>query len=79
MATASTPIGSDGHFMMAGDAKGVRAFGDTLNGLITNGKASPDIDTPHWATRRSQESEETKRVYAPGFFQKLFSTEKSGS
>lgn len=49
-------------FEMRGTTKGLQAFGDTLNGLITNGKASADAnDTPYYEHRRKQEVEETTR------------------
>jgi len=70
----------EGFFAMHGDARGLRAFGDTLNGMITNGKANPDSDTAHWNNRRLEDQEVTKRELirkssgpAPkGLWQKLF-------
>ena len=65
----------DGHVTISGDPKGIRAFGDAMNGLITNGKASPDKDTAHWINRRHEEAQITERtVSKPGFFGGLFST-----
>lgn len=69
---------SDGYINISADKEGMRAFGDTLNGMITNGKASPDKDTSHWITRRDQEIQ-TSRRQAEGFWQKLVnSNEKEG-
>lgn len=50
-----------GTFVVQADKEGLRAAGDVLNGLVTNGKATPNHDTPHWTTRRLQETEQTKR------------------
>lgn len=61
----------EGTIMLAADAKGMKAFGDTLNGLVTNGKASPDQDTAHWIARKAEMDNETKRAQVPGFWQKL--------
>lgn len=74
------PLNSDGHIALIADAEGMRAFGDTMNGMITNGKAAPNTDTAHWTTRRAQEVEKTRRQTAPGFWQGLMGkTETQGS
>jgi hypothetical protein len=45
-------VGDDeGRFLLSSDAEGLRAFGDTLNGLVTEGKASPDIEGAYWKSR----------------------------
>lgn len=62
---------SNGRILIDADAKGMQAFFDGQNGLITNGKATPDATSAHWTTRRQQEQEATKREYAPSFFDKL--------
>jgi hypothetical protein len=49
----------------------MQAFGDTMNGMITNGKASPDVDTAAWKVRKIQEDNETTRSVTPGFWGKL--------
>lgn len=56
-----TGVWDDGYISIAGDARGMRAFGDAMNGLITNGKATPDADTPFYANRRLEDQEITKR------------------
>jgi hypothetical protein len=38
----------EGRFLLSSDAEGLRAFGDSLTGLITEGKASPDIKSAYW-------------------------------
>lgn len=69
------PLNGDGHIALIADAEGMRAFGDTMNGMITNGKASPDKDTAHWQNRQVQEVERTKRITSQGFWQKLTGNE----
>lgn len=46
--------GDNGYVTCEGDAKGMAAFLDGMNGMITNGKASPDQGTAHWTTRQAQ-------------------------
>lgn len=72
----TSPTG-EGHVAISGDARGIKAFYDGMNGMITNGKASPDQDTAHWQMRKLQEKEETKRKYAPSFLDKLFGNDKA--
>lgn len=68
----------DGYISVQGDARGMRAFGDAMNGLITNGKATPDMDTPFYVNRRAEDAEITKRVMIEeseppqGLWQKLW-------
>lgn len=62
--------GSQGYVHMEGE-KEIKAFFDGQNGMITNGKASADKDTAHWATRRAQEAEVTRRDFAPSLLDKL--------
>lgn len=50
----ATIVPRDGWFEMRGDERGIQAFGDTVNGLVTTGKASPDQDTAYHITRREQ-------------------------
>lgn len=38
----------EGRFLLSADAEGIRAFGDSMNGLITEGKASPDVKSAYW-------------------------------
>jgi len=70
----------DGFISIRSDARGMRAFGQAMNGLITNGKASPDVDTPYYLGRREEEQEITKRTLiesqpAPqGIWQRLWNT-----
>lgn len=57
---------------LSGSPEGLRAMFDGMNGMISNGKASPDRQTAHWATRKEQEKERTKRHMAPSFLSSLF-------
>ena len=68
----------EGNIVIAGDAKGMRAFGDVMNGMITNGKASPDQDTAHWQHRKNEVNNETVRAQTPGFWQKLVGGQNHG-
>lgn len=43
-----------GFVMLAGDAEGIRAYNDGLNGLVTNTKSSPDIKSSYWQNRDSE-------------------------
>lgn len=52
----------DGHIIVSGDSRGMRAFGDALNGLVTNGKASPDTESASWKHRNLEDSEITRRA-----------------
>jgi hypothetical protein len=75
VAYTPSPFG-EGHVMLAGDAAGIRAFGDAANGLITNGKATADKDTAYWISRKQQEVEITRRTgVLDGLFGKPSETE----
>lgn len=69
---------SEGNIVVAGDAEGMRAFGDTLSGLITNAKTTdPEGNSAHWKFRDSQEQWRTKRTCKNcGFVQKILGTQQ---
>jgi hypothetical protein len=46
---------------LQGSPAGLRAMFDGMNGMITNGKASPDQDTAHWQQRKAEDKELTIR------------------
>lgn len=48
-----------GHFLMYGDAEGVRAYNEGLVGLVTDAKASPDVKSGYW--QHKDEREKTRR------------------
>lgn len=73
MSFAPSPF-QKGNVVLAGDAEGVEALMDGLNGFVTNGHTQdPMGDSAHWRHRKEQEGQRTRRS---GFFQKLTSSEK---
>jgi hypothetical protein len=73
MSFAPSPF-QRGSVVLAGDAEGVEALMDGLNGFVANGKTQDAMgDSAHWHHRKEQESQRTRRS---GIFQKLTSTEK---
>jgi hypothetical protein len=73
MSFAPSPF-QKGSVVLAGDAEGVEALMDGLNGFVANGHTQdPMGDSAHWRHRKEQESQRTRRS---GIFQKLTSTEK---
>lgn len=50
-----------GAIQITADREGMRAFGDAMNGLITTGKASPDMEDAHHKLRSQQAQEITTR------------------
>lgn len=60
-------VGGEDYFAMEGTPKGIAAAMDGMNGMITNGKASPDKDTAHWIARKAEEKEITARETAPSW------------
>lgn len=64
-------------FVMYGTEESLRAYHDSLNGLISNGKTSdPMGDSAYWQTRKEQEKERTRRAVPQGFVQKLMGGER---
>lgn len=61
-----------GHILVSGDAEGMRAFGDTINGLVSEGKASADIKGAYWQHREATEAQETARAMRPSILENLF-------
>lgn len=45
---------TQGHFSLEADREGLRAFGDTLNGLVVTGKATPDTKDAYHVNRELQ-------------------------
>lgn len=50
----ATIVPEDGWFEMRGDERGIQAFGDTVNGLVTTGKSAPNVADEYHITRREQ-------------------------
>ena len=44
----------NGYVMLTGDAEGIRAYNDGLNGLITNARGNPDIKSAYWQNREKE-------------------------
>lgn len=57
---------------VVGTPEGIRAYGDSQNGLVTNGKASADIKSAYWQQREQRDKEDTVRDTYPGFLSNLF-------
>lgn len=50
----------EGRVLLMADERGMQAFSDALNGLVTTGKAAPNSDDAYHELRRNQE--ETRRA-----------------
>jgi hypothetical protein len=73
MSFAPSPF-QKGSVVLAGDAEGVEALMDGLNGFVANGHTQdPMGDSAHWKHRKEQETQRTRRS---GLFQKITGTEK---
>jgi hypothetical protein len=73
MSFAPSPF-QKGSVVLAGDAEGVEALMDGLNGFVANGKTQDAFgDSAHWKHRKEQETQRTRRA---GLFQKITGTEK---
>lgn len=59
--TALFATGCGGFHATIGTSAGIREYHKGMNGLITNGKAESDKDTPYWQTEREAEKERTER------------------
>lgn len=64
---------------LTGSPEGIRAMLDGMNGMIVNGKASPDKRTPAIAMRMEQEKEITKRSMARSFFSDIFARQSASN
>ena len=56
---------------LSGSPEGIRSMMDGFQGLIINGKASPDKTTAHTIMRGDQEREISKRSMTPSFLSNL--------
>ena len=50
-----------GEFLLYADEKGMNAFSEALNGVITTGKASPDIKDAYWQQQEIAQQQRTAR------------------
>lgn len=56
-------------FVMIGNEEAIRAYHDSVNGLVTNAKTQdPSGNSAYWEARHEQEQLRTQRV---GFWQKI--------
>jgi hypothetical protein len=64
---------SSDSFVMYGTESSLRAYHDSLNGLISNSRTTDPLgDSAYWQARKEQETEKTKRgCNNCGFFNKL--------
>jgi len=62
-----------GNILLAGDAEGMRALGDTLIGIQAESKSRPNVKSAYFVNRQYQEAEITARENRPGFLESLFS------
>lgn len=60
--TNSSPEGF-GSLHIYGDSAGLQAINDGLNGLITNGKASPDMPTSYWNNREKENTWKLQNIF----------------
>ena len=51
-----------GFVMLAGDAEGIRAYNDGVNGIITNTKSSKDVKSSYWQNRDNETMVRTFRT-----------------
>ena len=63
---------SHGNIMISGDAEGMRSLGDTMAGLVSEGKAAPGTVGSYFQTRQVQDMNATRRALAPSFLEGLF-------
>lgn len=68
-----------GNVVLAGDAEGVEALMDGLNGFVSNGASQdPTGNSAHWEHRKNQEVQRTRRSCANcGLFNKLTGSQSS--
>lgn len=62
-------------FTMTGSEAGIRAFADTLNGVMKTAKESPEAHSEYFAARNFQEVEKTRRENVT-FLDSIFGTTK---
>lgn len=64
-------VGEDeGRFLISADRAGLEAWSDGMNGILTNGRISPDLESPHWQLRKQQTTARAFRVSKPGRVEK---------
>lgn len=73
MSGCGVVLPSSDSFVMYGTEESLRAYHDSLNGLIANSKTTdPMGNSAYWDSRQQQERERSKRACSTcGFWQKL--------
>ena len=61
---------ASGCHLTVGTPEAIREYHRGLNGMITEGKTSPDKESAYWQTQKMRDVEETKRYQAPGLLQR---------
>lgn len=67
----------DGGYAQFGNAEGIRAAGDVVNGVISNSRISADKKSAHWEQRNLEVVEETKKTQIESFWGKFFGVPES--
>jgi hypothetical protein len=60
-----------GCHLTVGTPEAIREYHRGLNGMITEGKTSPDKESAYWQTQKARDVEETKRHQMPGILQRF--------
>jgi hypothetical protein len=55
-----------------GTPEAIREYHRGLNGMITEGKTTPDKESAYWQTQKMHDVEETNRKTAPGVLESIF-------
>jgi hypothetical protein len=64
---------ASGCHMTVGTPGAIREYHRGLNGMITEGKTSPDKESAYWQTQKRLDTEHTTRDTAPHWLQGIFS------
>jgi hypothetical protein len=61
---------------LSGSPEALRAMGEIMAALVSEGKATPDKRGAYWQQREKHEAELTTRATSGGFFSKVFNGTK---
>ncbi len=61
---------ASGCHLTVGTPEAIREYHRGLNGMITEGKTTPDKESAYWQTQKARDVEETKRQAASGILQR---------
>lgn len=68
---AAVTAAFSGCHLTVGTPEAIREYHRGLNGMITEGKTSPDKESAYWQTQKARDVEETKRHQMPGILQRF--------